>query len=40
MDFELTDDQVAIRDAVADLCSRFPQEYWSTRSARRAGSPC
>ncbi|GAA5113987.1 acyl-CoA dehydrogenase family protein [Pseudonocardia adelaidensis] len=34
MDFELTDDQVAIRDAVADLCSRFPQEYWQERDAK------
>lgn len=34
MDFELTDDQVAIRDAVADLCSRFPQEYWQEQDAK------
>jgi acyl-CoA dehydrogenase len=34
VDFELTDDQVAIRDAVADLCSRFPQEYWQERDAK------
>ncbi|HEY4419480.1 MAG TPA: acyl-CoA dehydrogenase family protein [Pseudonocardia sp.] len=34
MDFELTDDQRAIRDAVAELCSRFPAAYWRERDAR------
>ncbi|GAA1227974.1 acyl-CoA/acyl-ACP dehydrogenase [Pseudonocardia alaniniphila] len=34
MDFELTDDQRAIRDAVAELCSRFPSEYWRERDAK------
>lgn len=28
MDSELTDDQRAIRDAVSDLCARYPEEYW------------
>lgn len=35
MDFELTADQVAIRDAVAELCARFPSEYWRERDAKR-----
>ena len=34
MDFELTDDQRAIRDAVAELCSRFPAAYWRERDAK------
>jgi acyl-CoA dehydrogenase len=34
VDFELTDDQRAIRDAVAELCSRFPAEYWRERDAK------
>jgi alkylation response protein AidB-like acyl-CoA dehydrogenase len=34
VDFELTDDQRAIRDAVAELCSRFPAAYWRERDAR------
>jgi len=28
MDFELTDDQVTIRDAVRDLASKFDDQYW------------
>jgi acyl-CoA dehydrogenase len=28
MDFEFTQDQLAIRDAVAKLCARFPDSYW------------
>ena len=28
MDFQLNDDQLAIQEAVNDLCSRFPEEYW------------
>lgn len=28
MDLELDVDQLAIRDAVAELCARYPQEYW------------
>jgi acyl-CoA dehydrogenase len=28
MDFSLTDDQVAIRAAVREVCARFPGEYW------------
>ena len=34
VDFELTDDQRAIRDAVAELCSRFPSEYWRERDSK------
>ena len=29
MDFELTDDQKAIADAVRKICAQFPDEYWS-----------
>ena len=28
MDFSLSDDQLTIRDAVRDVCTRFPGEYW------------
>lgn len=28
MDMELTDEQLAIRDAVAELCADFPDAYW------------
>ncbi len=28
MDFRLTDDQLAIRDAVVDICRRFDDDYW------------
>jgi len=34
MDFKLTDDQLAIRDAVSDLCSGFPEEYWRERDKK------
>jgi acyl-CoA dehydrogenase len=34
VDFELTDDQRAIRDAIAELCSRFTPEYWRERDAK------
>jgi acyl-CoA dehydrogenase len=34
VEFELTDDQRAIRDAVAELCSRFPSEYWRERDSK------
>lgn len=33
MDFELTDDQLAIREAVAGLASRFDDTYWSEKDA-------
>jgi acyl-CoA dehydrogenase len=36
MDFSLTDDQRAIRDAVNDLCAQFPESYWMERDAKRA----
>ena len=28
MDFSISDDQRAIREAVADICSRFDNAYW------------
>jgi acyl-CoA dehydrogenase len=31
--FDLNDDQLAIQAAVADLCARFPLEYWRERDA-------
>ncbi|PSK89656.1 acyl-CoA dehydrogenase [Murinocardiopsis flavida] len=33
MDFDLTDDQRAIADAVADLAARFDADYWAARDA-------
>ncbi|TNC29441.1 acyl-CoA dehydrogenase family protein [Amycolatopsis alkalitolerans] len=33
MQFDLTDEQLAIRSAVEDLCRRYPQEYWRERDA-------
>jgi len=35
VDFELTKDQIAIRDAVADLCARYPEDYWRNIDATR-----
>ncbi|GII24733.1 acyl-CoA dehydrogenase family protein [Planosporangium mesophilum] len=34
MDFILTDEQLAIRDAVNDLCKQYPESYWIERHAR------
>jgi acyl-CoA dehydrogenase len=34
VDFQLTEDQVAIRDGVAELCARFPEEYWQHVDAK------
>jgi acyl-CoA dehydrogenase len=34
VDFQLTEDQVAIRDGVAELCARFPEEYWQRVDAK------
>ncbi len=31
MDFELSSDQLALRDAVARVCARFPDDYWLER---------
>ena len=31
MDFELSDDQLAVRDAVRKICADFPAEYWLAR---------
>ncbi len=38
MDFALTDDQTAIRDAVSRICDRFGADYWLTRD-REGGFP-
>ena len=35
MDFSLTPDQVLIRDAVREVCARFPGQYWRDRGERR-----
>jgi acyl-CoA dehydrogenase len=34
MDFSLSDDQLAIRDAVRRSCARFPDEYWSQKDSK------
>ena len=31
MDFALSSDQERIREAIAKLCERFPDEYWLAR---------
>src|SRR5262249_56653242 len=31
----LTDEQRALRDGVADICKRYPGEYWRTLDAKR-----
>jgi acyl-CoA dehydrogenase len=36
VDFSLTFEQQAIREGVADLCRRFPGEYWREVDARQA----
>lgn len=38
MKFDLTEDQIAIRDAVSRICERFGAEYWLTRD-REGGFP-
>ncbi|MGS1011932.1 acyl-CoA dehydrogenase family protein [Achromobacter anxifer] len=38
MDFEFTPDQLALRDAVARICERYPDEYWLERD-REGGFP-
>ena len=38
MDFSLTPEQVRIREAIAKLCERFPDEYWLERD-REGGFP-
>ena len=38
MNFDLTDDQHAIRSAVAAVCANFPDEYW-LRKDREGGFP-
>ena len=34
MDFSLSEEQGAIRGAVAEICARFPDEYWREADAR------
>lgn len=34
MDFELTDDQVTIRNAVAELAAKFDDQYWQERDEK------
>lgn len=34
MDFELTEDQVTIRDAVAELAARFDDQYWQEKDEK------
>jgi acyl-CoA dehydrogenase len=36
MDFRLSEDQQAIRNAVQDLCKRYPGSYWRDLDQRRA----
>lgn len=36
MDFQFTGDQLAIKKAVEDLCTRFPEEYWKEKDAKAA----
>ena len=38
MDFELSQEQEAIREAVAAVCARFDDNYWLTRD-RDGGFP-
>ena len=38
MNFDLTDDQIAIQHAVADICTPFDDEYWSKKD-REGGFP-
>ena len=38
MDFEFTPDQLALRDAVARICERYPDDYWLERD-REGGFP-
>ncbi|HLI15871.1 MAG TPA: acyl-CoA dehydrogenase family protein [Acidimicrobiales bacterium] len=35
MDFALSEDQLAIRDAIRELCSKFPGSYWRDLEERR-----
>ena len=34
MDFQLTDDQLAIENAVSKICSEFDDEYWSSKDTK------
>jgi acyl-CoA dehydrogenase len=38
MDFALSDEQEAIRDAIAKICARFPDDYWLNKD-REGGFP-
>lgn len=35
MDFELSEDHLAIKKGVEDLCARYPEDYWKDLDARR-----
>lgn len=34
MDFEFSDDQIAIRSAVGELCDQFPESYWIDKDSK------
>ena len=34
MDFELTEDQTTIRDAVAELAAKFDDQYWQEKDEK------
>jgi acyl-CoA dehydrogenase len=36
MDFDLTPDQLALRESVTDLCAKFPESYWQQKEAEDA----
>jgi len=36
MDFDLTADQLALRESVTDLCAKFPESYWQQKEAEDA----
>ena len=38
MNFDLTDDQIAIRNAVSKICAEFTDEYW-LRKDKEGGFP-
>ena len=36
MDFDLTADQLALRESVTDLCTKFPESYWQQKEEEDA----
>jgi acyl-CoA dehydrogenase len=36
MDFDLTADQLALRESVTDLCAKFPESYWQQKEEEDA----